>query len=196
MIDPTDKNHILVGSTLAVRGLSHVIGNGGTNRIEPGANEPGLYESVNGGKTFTEVWNGAKPDVIPIPGDGSFQGSYGITDVGLDPSDPSVVYAAAFDAGLWRRDAGAASTAFTQVFKPQFNQGAGIVRVMFALTTKSGHTRIYLTEGTQPSSSSNTNPRAANFWRTDLGDQSAASLLASQPVVGASPPTVSSRPIW
>ena len=187
VIDPTDKNHILVGSALAVRGLSHVIGNGGTNRIEPGANEPGLYESVNGGKTFTEVWNGAKPDVIPIPGDGTFQGSYGITDVGLDPSDPSVVYAAAFDAGLYRRDAGAAATAFTKVFSPQFNQGAGIDRLMFALTTKGGHTRIYLTEGTQPSSASNSNPLAANFWRTDLGDQPAASLLASQPAACTAP---------
>ena len=57
-----------------------------------------------------------------------------------------------FDAGAWRRDAGAAATAFQQVFAPQFNQGgnlgAGIDRTMFALTAKNGHTRIYLTEGT------------------------------------------------
>src|SRR5207247_2935499 len=113
VIDPRNANHIFVGSALGVRGLSHVIGNGGTTRLEPGANGPGLYESTDGGATFTEVWNGTKPDPAP-----NFQ--FGITDVGLDPLNPSVAYAAAFDAGLWRRDAGAAQTAFTQVFKPQF----------------------------------------------------------------------------
>jgi hypothetical protein len=180
VIDPNDKNHILVGSALAVRGLSHVIGNGGTNRIEPAANEPGLYESHDGGATFTEVWDGAKPDVIPIPGDGSFQGSYGITDVGLDPINPNVVYAAGFDAGLWRRDAGAAATAFAKVFAAQFNQGLGLDRLMFDTTVKNGHTRMYLTEGTQPATNAVNDPRAANFWRTDMADQPAATLLASQ----------------
>ena len=182
VIDPTNKNHLFVGSALAVRGLSHVIGNGGTTRFEPGANEPGLYESADGGKTFTEVWDGTKPDAGL---------SFGITDVGVDPSDQSVVYVAGFDAGLWRRDHGAPATAFTQVFKPQFVPPqctpapgvncafAGTDRTMFALTTKDAHTRIYLTEGTSTSSSI-ADPLAANFWRTDMADQSAASLLASQ----------------
>jgi len=58
VVDPTNAKHILVGSAQAVRGLSHVIGAGGTTRVEPGANEPGLYESWDGGATFTEVWNG------------------------------------------------------------------------------------------------------------------------------------------
>ena len=166
VVDPTNKNHLLVGSALAVRGLSHVIGNGGTTRTEPGANAPGVYESTDGGATFTEVWNGNSAS------------SFGINRVALDPSNPDVVYASAFDQGLWRRDAGGPATAFTQVFKPQF-AGGGVDRTMFALTTKSGHTRIYLTEGTSTSSSP-TSPLAANFWRTDLGDQPAASLLASQ----------------
>jgi hypothetical protein len=185
VIDPNNGKHLLVGSALAVRGLSHTIGNGGTTRLEPGANEPGLYESFDGGKTFTEVWNGAKPD----PGPSSF----GINKVQLDPSDPSVVYASAFDAGLWRRDSGAAQTAFVQLFKPQFVPPQctptpttlncaflGLDRTMFALTAKNGHTRIYLTEGTQPNRNNVVDPLDSNFWRTDAGDQSAATLLASQ----------------
>src|SRR6266478_2569522 len=48
VIDPRDGNHIFVGSALAVRGLSHVIANGSTTRLEPGANGPGLYESTDG----------------------------------------------------------------------------------------------------------------------------------------------------
>jgi hypothetical protein len=166
VVDPTDASHIFVGSAQAVRGLSHVIGNGGTTRLEPGANAPGLYESTNGGSTFTEVWNGNNPN------------SFGVTDVGLDPSNPNVVYTAAFDQGLWRRDAGAAATAFNQVFAPQF-PGGGTDRTMFALTTKNSHTRIYLTDGTA-NGAGIAGPLASNFWRTDMGDQSASSLLASQ----------------
>jgi hypothetical protein len=166
VIDPRDGKHIFVGSALAVRGLSHTIGNGGTTRLEPGANQPGLYESFDGGKRFTEVWNGSIP------------GGFGITDVGLDPLNPNVVYASAYDAGAWRRDAGAAPTAFTQVFAPQF-AGGGTDRTMFALTVKNALTRIYLTDGTA-NGGGITSPTASNFWRTDNGGQLAASLLASQ----------------
>ncbi len=167
VIDPTNRSHLLVGSALAVRGLSHVIGNGGTTRFEPGANGPGLYESWDGGNTFTEVWNGNSAN------------SFGITDVGLDPADPGTVYASAFDAGAWRRDSGASSTNFQQVFAPQFNQGAGIDRTMFDLTRKNGQTRIYLTDGTA-NANGISSPLASNFWRTDNANQPAATLLASQ----------------
>ncbi len=76
VIDPRNGKHIFVGSAQAVRGLSHVIGSGGTTRAEPGANQPGLYESFDGGKTFTEVWNGSIP------------GGFGVTDVGLEVFAP------------------------------------------------------------------------------------------------------------
>jgi hypothetical protein len=174
VVDPRDANHIFVGSAQAVRGLSHVIGNGGQTRLEPGANAPGLYESTDGGATFTMVWNGANP------------ASFGINAVGLDPLNPDVVYVSAFDAGLWRRDAGATPTIFSQVFAPQFNQGAGIDRLMFALTVKNGHTRIYLTEGTANGAGIN-GALASNFWRLDDANQPAATLLASQPA-GATVP--------
>jgi hypothetical protein len=178
VVDPKNSGHLLVGSAQAVRGLSHVIGAGGTTRNEPGANEPGLYESWNGGKTFTEVWDGAKPDAGPS--------SFGINDVGLDPLDPGTVYVSAFDAGLWRRDSGASATAFTQVFKPQFNQGAGIDRLMFDMTVKNLHTRVYLTEGTSNGGGIG-GALASNFWRLDNANQSAATLLASQVLPCASP---------
>ena len=201
VIDPQNANHILVGSALGVRGLSHVIGNGGTTRFEPAANDVGLYESFDGGDTFTEVWNGNAPTctaTTPQPC------SFGVTDVGLDPLNPDIVYATAFDQGVWRRDAGAASTAFQQVFRPQFVPPQctplpgsttcafqGLDRVMFALTVKSGHTRIYLTEGTQniaPTGlTSITSPYASNFWRLDNANQPAATLLASQAAGSTAP---------
>jgi hypothetical protein len=176
VIDPRDRNHILVGSVLAVRGLSHTIGNGGTTRIEPGANQPGLYESFDGGATFTEVWNGHVTGLVV----------FGITDVGLDPLNPGVVYAASLDAGVWRRDAGAPSTAFQQVFAPQFAGGVRPDRTMFALTVKNGHSRIYLTDG-QANGAGIAGAVASNFWRLDNANQPAATLLASQ-AAGATPP--------
>jgi len=195
VIDPTNKNHIFVGSARAVRGLSHVIGNGGQTSGEPAANEPGLYESWNGGKTFTEVWDGAKPDCATRDSGGNciVFASFGVTHVALDPSDPSVVYASAFDAGIWRRDSGAASTAFSQVFAPQFFQGAGIDRTEFALTTKNGHTRAYVFDGTA-NGGGTAGALASNFWRTDMADQSASSLLASQAAGSTPPPDTTTYP--
>jgi hypothetical protein len=179
VVDPRNANHIFVGSALGVRGLSHVIGNGGTVRLEPAANAVGLYESTDGGQTFTEVWNG------------NATGSFGITDLALDPLDPNVVYASAFDQGLWRRDAGAAPTAFQKVFAAQF-PGGGIDRTMFAVTVKNGKTRIYLTEGTA-NGGGILAANAANFWRTDNANQSAATLLASQ-AAGAIVPAGNGNP--
>ena len=175
VVDPTNSQHLFVGSALAVRGLSHVIGEAGeTQRFEPGANPVGVYESTDGGKTFTEVWNG----------NGS---TFGVTDVGLDPLDSTTVYASAFDQGLWRRspslDGTSSPTAFEQVFAPQF-PGGGVDRTMFAATVKNAKTRLYLTDGT-----ANGGTQPSNFWRTDNADQTAAALLASQATGSTVPPT-------
>ncbi|HET7759555.1 MAG TPA: hypothetical protein VFK62_06490 [Gaiellaceae bacterium] len=173
-VDPTNPNHIFVGSAQAVRGLSHVIGSGGTSRLEPGANSPGLYESSNGGATFTEVWNAGPAN-------------FGVTKIKLDPRNPTTVYASAYEAGLWRRspalDGSASPTDFHQVFAAQF---ASPDRTMFDLTVKSGKTRIYLTDGAA-NGAGIAGPTAANFWRLDNADQPAATLLASQ-TAGATPP--------
>src|SRR5213076_2912441 len=183
VVDPTNPKHIFVGSALAVRGLSHTVGVGTTEsqRFEPGANPVGVYESTNGGNTFTEVWNGNDPN------------SFGVTDVALDPLDPATVYASAFDQGLWRRspslDGTSSPTAFLQVFAPQFAAGAGIDRTMFAATVKSGQTRIYLTDGT-----ANGGTQPSNFWRTDNAGQTAAALLASQAAGSTVPPDTTVGP--
>ena len=185
-IDPTNPKHLFVGSALGVRGLSHTVGVGTTEsqRFEPGANPVGVYESTDGGNTFTEVWNGNNPN------------SFGVTDVGLDPLDPTTVYASAFDQGVWRRspslDGTSSPTAFKQVFAPQF-PGGGVDRTMFAATVQNNKTRIYLTDGTAASS----NPlasNAANFWRTDNAGLTAAALLASQAAGSTVPPDTTVGP--
>ena len=165
VVDPTNPNHLFVASALGVRGLSHTIGSGGTTRFPPNANNVGLYESTDGGKTFTEVWDG----------NGA---AFGVRDVGLDPLDPETVYASAFDQGAWRRsptlDGSATPYDFRQVFAPRF-PGGGTDRTMFDMTVKNGKTRIYLTDGT-----ANSTTNFAEFWRTDNANQPAGALLASQ----------------
>src|SRR5207253_8259722 len=69
VVDPSNAQHIFVGSAQAVRGLSHVIGNGGQVRLEPRANPGGLYESTDGGANYNDVWNRNEP------------GPFGVTDV-------------------------------------------------------------------------------------------------------------------
>jgi hypothetical protein len=183
VVDPTNSNHIYVGSALGVRGLSHVIGNGGTTRLEPGANLPGVYESTDGGQTFTRVWNG------------NSDATFGITDVELDPLDPTTVYAAAFDAGLWRRspalDGSASATDFKQVFGPRF-PGGGTDRTTVAPTVKNGKTRLYLTDGTA-NANGILSPTASEFWRTDNANQPAATLLATQ-AAGTTEPAGNGNP--
>src|SRR5215471_13737280 len=173
VIDPANPNHIYVGSALGVRGLSHVIGNGGTKRFPPNANNVGLYESTDGGATFTEVWNG----------NGS---TFGVIDVALDPLDASTVYASAFDQGLWRRsptlDGSSTPYDFHQVFAPR-NPGGGTDRTMFAATVKNATTRLYLTDGTAGSA---TVP--SEFWRTGNANQPAAAMLASEGPGSTVPP--------
>jgi hypothetical protein len=179
VVDPSNAQHIFVGSALAVRGLSHVIGNGGQVRLEPGANPVGLYESHDGGATFTEVWNGNDP------------ASFGVEDVDLDPLDPTTVYATAFNQGVWRRspslDGSASQTDFHQVFAPQFPDATVHDRTMVALTVKNAKTRIYLVDGAA-NTAGPAGPTAGNFWRTDNADQPAAALLASQAAGATAPP--------
>jgi hypothetical protein len=180
VVDPTNAKHIFVGSALAIRGLSHTIGVGAeSQRFEPGANAVGLWESTDGGNTFTEVWNGNNPN------------SFGVTDVALDPLHPDTVYASAFDQGVWRRsptfDGSTSQIDFRQVFAPQF-PGGGIDRTMVAATVKHGKTRLYLVDGTA-NGGGPTSPTAGNFWRTDNADQTAAALLASQSAGSTVPPT-------
>ncbi len=175
LVDPTDPNHIYAASALGVRGLSHVIGlPGETQRFPPGANSVGLYESTDGGNTFTEVWNG----------NGS---TFGVRDAALDPLDPQTVYASAFDQGLWRRspalDGSSTPYDFHQVFAPR-HPGGGTDRVMLAPTVKNGTTRIYLTDGT----AGNATTLPSEFWRTDNANQPAADLLASEGPGATEPP--------
>jgi hypothetical protein len=158
VVDPTNPNHLYVGSTRGVRGVTSVTGGGSTNPPTP--RPPfGLFESTDGGATFTFIWDGA----------GTIRG---VNDVELDLSNPAIVYAAAFQVGVWRSTNGGASWAQIKTAQnPQLNTD----RAEFAVAKlPNGDTRMYVGDGTSADTDADSavdgcpggNCRA-RFFRTD-----------------------------
>ncbi len=142
VVDPTNANILYVGVARGVRGVSSVTGGATSN--PPVAAALGLYKSTDGGNTFSLIWNGA----------GSVRG---VNHVELDPYDPSTVYAAAFQVGVWRSLGGGA---FTQIYAP-IAPTLNTDRAEFAVAALlGGFTRMYVGDGAQ-----GTPP--AKFFRTD-----------------------------
>jgi len=178
VIDPTNGNTIYVGTTRGVRGVASAAGP--TGNPPPGTVSPvGLYKSTDGGNTFSALLL-----TLPIT-PGGF--SEGVNQVALDPSDPSTVYAGAFGLGIFRSSPSEAGGAFQSVFYSADNDGNpahfdAFDRSAFALTTKNGHTRMYVGDGT---GASNANEPGSQVWRNDNMNQP-ASALASGNVNGPS----------
>ncbi len=171
-IDPTNSNNIYVGTTRGVRGVSAVNG-GATGNPPPPTGEPvGLYQSTDGGNTFNLIFS----PITITPG--GF--SEGVNQVALDPSNPRIVYAAAFGLGVFRSAPFESAGAFQQVFvslgyDPVFEDSFS--RSAFALTSKSGHTRIYVGDG--GGSGGPPAQAGAAVWRNDNMNQPASALVAA-----------------
>ncbi|TMA26073.1 MAG: exo-alpha-sialidase [Deltaproteobacteria bacterium] len=159
-IDPAGA--IYVALARGIRGLTASDGGGISTPPPPQNPAPlGLYKSTDGGKTFSRIWNGSTT-------------LRGVIEVRVDPRDGSVVYASAFQVGIWRSDGGAP---FAQIFMPTSPAG-NTDRTQFALTVKDGHTRIYAGDGSVGRS-----PPGffeSQVWRADTAEVPAAVLLASQ----------------
>ncbi len=178
VVVPGQPNHIYAGVARGIRGYSSVTG-GAVSRTQgplDGSDQAplGLYESFDGGQTFGLAWNGANS-------------IRGVNHVDLDPQNPNVVYAAAFQVGIWRRDPTHGELTFQQVFqtgKPAENTS----RTQFDLTVKDGNTRIYAADGsvgpvftTAGGVTVEVPDTASGIWRVDNADKfPAAALLATQ----------------
>lgn len=146
-VDPSNGKHLFIGTTGAIVGGTAVSGG---YAFPPGAPAPGLFESLDGGATFAMTLNLA------------------VAQIALDPQDAATVYAATYGAGVLRRSPRLdGDAAFHQV---RGSTGAG-ERASIALTTKTGHTRIYEARGAGKG--------AATLARADNADVPAAVLLAS-----------------
>lgn len=158
-VDPTNDQHLLVGTALARHGSSAV--NGG-RYTPPGARDLGLFESTDGGDSWTQVIDEPQDVVNPATANGSdfFRG--GVTKVAFDPNDPSTTYASVSDYGLYRRRGGEGS--YSRVYSVTTPGGAATSstsRIEFATADLGNTTRIYLGDATRFSNS------VAGLLRTD-----------------------------
>jgi hypothetical protein len=147
LVDPTNPNVIYVASSRGVRGVSSVSSGGATSRPPTPRPPFGLWKSTDGGATFSFIWDG----------NGSIRG---VIDIALDPSNPNILYASAFDQGTWRSmDGGTTFTQIKAILDAAKNPDPD--RPSFAVTKlRNGKTRMYLGEGVAGAP-------AARFFRTD-----------------------------
>lgn len=168
-IDPSNPDHIYIGTDVARHGASSV--NGG-RFTPPDAPMVGLYESTNGGASFSLVFSKESDTVNPGTPNGSdfFRG--GVTTIAFDstgvaPGLEPTLYFSMFDYGVFRRNS---NTGFEQVFAAS---GGGLVqnsagaRTEFALAPMGNKLRIYVgdTDGT-----------TTNLYRVDDATVPAATL--------------------
>lgn len=129
-VDPTNPATIYIGTARAVRGISSV--SGGSTSNPPVAAAFGVYKTTDGGATWTLIWNGNNS-------------VRGVNRLELDPRDPTTLYAAAFQQGLWRSTGGGA---FERIFFPT-SFAVTTSRTEFDATVQNGATRIYIGDGGQ-----------------------------------------------
>jgi hypothetical protein len=168
-IDPTNPKHIYIGTDVARHGASSV--NGG-RFTPPDAPMIGLYESHDGGATFSLIFSKESDTVDPGSPNGNdfFRG--GVTNIsfestGLAAGQPPVLYFSVFDYGLYRRNS---NQGFEQIFA---SAGGGTIknsadsRTEFALAPNGNKLRIYVgdTDGTTD-----------DFYRVDDANVPASTL--------------------
>src|SRR5437879_616970 len=148
IVDPTNASHLYVSSSRGVRGVSSVTGGGTSN--PPTSRPPfGLFESTNGGATFSFIWDGGTP--ANTSGLGPTASTRGVNHVELDPGfnggTNKTLYAAAFPGtagggGVWRSADG--GTTWIQI-KMALNSANNTDRAEFAVTKLlNGDTRMYV----------------------------------------------------
>jgi hypothetical protein len=123
-VDPNDATHIFIGTDVARHGSSSI--NGG-RFTPPGSALVGLYESTNGGATFSPAVILTQDSVNPASPTGGdfFRG--GCSHIELyRPGTETQVYASFFDYGVFRRSMTQdGDSLFHQIFKSAGNQPRG-----------------------------------------------------------------------
>lgn len=183
-IDPADPQVLYVGTATAMLGMTGV--RGGQSQMT-GYPQPrvGLYKTADGGMTWSLIWVPPLDPVVPPNPDealGARDTMRGVRLVKLDPRDPHIVYATAWNNAIHRSapslEHGDAS------FKPIFAI-VGLQRfqdlAMFDLTTFRGHTRVYAYNGTLSTATQ-------ALYRLDDAD-----VPASQLVSGSGPSLANSN---
>jgi hypothetical protein len=175
LIEPGNAQTMYVATTTAMYGMTAV--RGGQSQIT-GSPQPrtGLYKTDNGGTTWTLVWVPPLEPILPVNphlGVGVGDTMIGVRHAKLDPRNPKIVYASAWNNGIYRSapslEGGDAS--FKRVFGivglQQFQDLA-----MFDLAVKDGRTRIYVYNGTLSTTTQ-------GLYRLDNADVAASALATA-----------------
>src|SRR5438477_730506 len=145
LIDSTGST-IYVTSGRGVHGISSTTA-GAVSQIPPGTPGVGVYKSTDGGATFTQLQHSTV--VLGSQSGQTFESTFGssrgATALAIDPTHTGVIYASAYNVGVWRStDSG---VSWINIHTCQ-TCGGGASRSEFAVaTTPDGHTRMYQTEG-------------------------------------------------
>ncbi|HYT73756.1 MAG TPA: hypothetical protein VEL79_03310, partial [Vicinamibacterales bacterium] len=173
VIEPGAPQTIYVATTTAILGMTAVRGGQSQTTGYPQP-RPALYRTQDGGTTWKLIWVPPLDPVIPPNPDhavGAGDTMIGVRRVKLDPKDPRIVYATAWNNAIHRSapplEGGDAS------FKPVFAI-VGLQRfqdlAMFDLTVVDRHTRMYVYNGTLE-------PGNQGLYRLDNADVPAGSLV-------------------
>jgi hypothetical protein len=175
-VDPSDPNHLFIGTDVARHGASGTFGGRFT---PPGAPPVGLYESTDGGNTFKAALTRPSDPVNPSSANGSDFFKGGVTDSEWDPGNPGTFYVAMFDYGVFRGTLSPSGTHFTQIYTATPDPaGVGIRYQLSVAALPNGKTRIYLGEGSNEAlGQGGVLVDAAKLYRTD--DAAAATGNAS-----------------
>ena len=173
-IEPGNPQVIYVATTTAMLGMTGV--RGGQSQIT-GYPQPrvGLYKTENGGASWSLIWVPPLAPAVPSnPHRTAGQGDtmIGVRWVKLDPRDPKIVYATAWNNAIHRSAPSLESgdPSFKPVFAIVGREGFQDL-AMFDLTEARGHTRVYVYNGT-----ASTDTQA--LYRLDNADVPAAELVS------------------
>jgi hypothetical protein len=144
VIDPRDRRHIWMGTTIARHGLSGVSGGRFT---PPGAPTIGLYESTDAGETFHLRFNLPQDPVNPDSPTGADFYKGGVTDIEYDPADPTTFYFTMFDYGVFRASGNGATIQNIYSGDGPDPLGFGIRYELAAAKLGNGKTRLYVYDG-------------------------------------------------
>ncbi len=173
-VDPVSANHVLIGTAVARHGLSSTAGGRFT---PPNSPQVGLYESLDGGQTFTLAFSQPSDTVNPNTANGSdfFRG--GVIKIEAyrrgeeSGQGPTQFYLAMMDYGVYRSKPGGG---YEQVFASGGGgaaAGSSNSRTVFALAPTEDELRIYVGDADANG--------VANVYRTDNADVAANQLTGS-----------------
>src|SRR4029453_5082299 len=166
-VGPTASRPTFIGT--AARGT-------GGRFTPPGAPPGGLYESTNGGTSFSPAVILAQDAVNPGSPTGGdfFRGGCSHIELYRSTSPPETqVYASFFDYGVFRRSKtlDGPNSGFKQIFKSAGNgtvANSSTSRTEFSLAPNGGNLRVYVGEVCAP---------PADFYRVDNANVTAATLV-------------------